>query len=236
MQEIHNKKTKEFLEFFFKKSLRNISKEEVNEVQSFSISGDSEKFQLDLEDLVIFPNLKTINIYDAMVSASDIEMIRNISSIRFHRCSFENEEDLSSLTSVSTLEFLNCYFVSYDFLKKLSQLESLAIVKPESEKKVCCGDLSDYQHLNFLNLSYCRLEDFSKILSCSELKILDVLGVDLPDDCLDIIKKFSKLEKVFIDSRYYDFDFSFPFKIYSNYRDFLFDDDDELEITNEKVF
>ena len=34
MQEIHNKKTKDFLEFHFKKNIRKISTEEVNGVQS----------------------------------------------------------------------------------------------------------------------------------------------------------------------------------------------------------
>ncbi len=238
MLNIKNTKIISFLENYFQKNIRDISDDDIGKVQKISISGSdvNNQLQWNKDDLSIFSNLQYINVVDSMIYERDIDILCSIPNIRFTRCAFQSEDDLSKLTNTLSLEFYNCYFARYSFLHNLSQLQLLSIIKPESEAMIDCSSLSNYSNLQSLDLQFCKINHFSDIQNCKELIQLSLIGTELSDDYADIFEKLPNLKDLFINDKYLVSDRD-NINVHSDYSEFLFDDDDnQNEDFNQKVF
>lgn len=202
MVEIKNKDLQFFLETSFKKPLRDFTEEDLLKVEVlvYDVDSRSEDHSVSLEDLEKFPQAKKIVLSDAMITRKNLQDIhdRKIPMVRFNRCAFDQDEDLSLLSSLESLELIASFNDSYDFLKDFKSLQYLAIANPFTDAEIDLSPLGEMPQLKDIVLQRCLLENFSVLTKCHSVETLNVLWSKMPNEVVSVLNGMKSLKKLYI--------------------------------------
>ena len=195
-----------YIMFKLNKIDNEFNEEELNKIDEVIISSEDS-----LYDASLFNNLSDLTICDKFIENSFFKILfnlKNLKSINFTRCEFENADLISSL-NISNLDLVNCNINNYKFIYIMSDLVSLTIVNGEIDfdlinrlkllkyLNVSYSDISNdraYLKLNDLEKLYINntsISNFSYLTNLINLKLLSVDEKQYKNN-LDIINKFKK--------------------------------------------
>ena len=203
MINIKTSSVKTFLEVKFNKNISLITEDDLLSIDTLAIEGNSEN--IDLKDLILFPNLKELNISRVELTTqnmNDIKEFQNIESVSFNKCMFIEENDLSMLSNLRKLSFNNCYIENYEFLKNLKQIETLSIANPYNSAIIDLNFLNNAKDLEYLILDKNEILNFSSLINNNKIKYLSLLWTKLPDDYVTTINQMPNLRTLFISPEY----------------------------------
>lgn len=202
MVEIKNKDLKFYLEMFLNKPISEFVEADLNKFNQlvYEVRASGNDYSVNMEDLSLFPNVKKVSISDGMISKKNIVAIMDcgIKEVRFDRCSFDNDLDLSLLSSIESLELIECLNQSYDFLKSMDNLNYLAIANPYLDIPVDVSSLSCLSNLRDVTLQKCQLSNIDMFSQCSNISFLNVLQDSLPLNISSIFNQMKKLKHLFV--------------------------------------
>lgn len=195
-----------YIMFKLNKIDNEFNEEELNKIDEVIISSEDS-----LYDASLFNNLCDLTICDKFIENSFFKILfnlKNLKSINFTRCEFENADLISSL-NVSNLDLVNCNINNYKFIYIMSDLVSLTVVNGEIDfdlinrlkllkyLNVSYSDISNdraYLKLNDLEKLYINntsISNFSYLINLINLKLLSVDEKQYKNN-LDIINKLKK--------------------------------------------
>ena len=195
-----------YIMFKLNKIDNEFNEEELNKIDEVIISSEDS-----LADASLFNNLSDLTICDKFIENSFFKILfnlKNLKSINFTRCEFENADLISSL-NISNLDLVNCNINNYKFIYIMSDLVSLTVVNGEIDfdlinrlkllkyLNVSYSDISNdraYLKLNDLEKLYINntsISNFSYLTNLINLKLLSVDEKQYKNN-LDIINKFKK--------------------------------------------
>ena len=195
-----------YIMFKLNKIDNEFNEEELNKIDEVIISSEDS-----LYDASLFNNLSDLTICDKFIENSFFKILfnlKNLKSINFTRCEFENADLISSL-NVSNLDLVDCNINNYKFIYIMSDLVSLTVVNGEIDfdlinrlkllkyLNVSYSDISNdraYLKLNDLEKLYINntsISNFSYLINLINLKLLSVDEKQYKNN-LDIINKFKK--------------------------------------------
>lgn len=233
MVEIKNKGLKLFLQSSLNKNLSDFEDKDLESFELLSFEGneDPENPVLDFSDLEKFPNVKRVVVSNGILTTKDIQTLKDkgIISLRFNRCAFQNDNDLTSFDGLVCLELINSYNESYDFLEKLTKLQYLAIVNPYTECPIALSALENTPNLEDVTLQRCILDDFSYLAICKKIHYLNLLGSDIPSNPVDTLNQIDALKELYISERHNLTGLKDGVVVQHNLHQMLFDTDDEKQ-------
>lgn len=226
MVTVHNKQIGYFLETYFGKRLSEIDPKELEEVDVIGIEGNqqSDNYEIDLEDLPLFPNLKGINIAGAFITPEDLRRLSFIKQLHLNRCALQNDFALEALTNLEELELKNSFVESYDALSSLANVRRLVILNPQQNNTVDCTRIGRMPHLKELTLEKCNVMNFEQLSSCGELEWMNLLGSTLPENYEAVLNSLPALKDLFISKQYADLELE-DVLVRTDLSEFMFDDD-----------
>lgn len=195
-----------YIMFKLNKIDNEFNEEELNKIDEVIISSEDS-----LADASLFNNLSDLTICDKFIENSFFKILfnlKNLKSINFTRCEFENADLISSL-NISNLDLVNCNINNYKFIYIMSDLVSLTVVNGEIDfdlinrlkllkyLNVSYSDISNdraYLKLNDLEKLYINntsISNFSYLINLINLKLLSVDEKQYKNN-LDIINKLKK--------------------------------------------
>lgn len=195
-----------YIMFKLNKIDNEFNEEELNKIDEVIISSEDS-----LYDASLFNNLSDLTICDKFIENSFFKILfnlKNLKSINFTRCEFENADLISSL-NVSNLDLVDCNINNYKFIYIMSDLVSLTVVNGEIDfdlinrlkllkyLNVSYSDISNdraYLKLNDLEKLYINntsISNFSYLINLINLKLLSVDEKQYKNN-LDIINKLKK--------------------------------------------
>ena len=195
-----------YIMFKLNKIDNEFNEEELNKIDEVIISSEDS-----LYDTSLFNNLSDLTICDKFIENSFFKILfnlKNLKSINFTRCEFENADLISSL-NISNLDLVNCNINNYKFIYIMSDLVSLTVVNGEIDfdlinrlkllkyLNVSYSDISNdraYLKLNDLEKFYINntsISNFSYLINLINLKLLSVDEKQYKNN-LDIINKLKK--------------------------------------------
>ena len=195
-----------YIMFKLNKIDNEFNEEELNKIDEVIISSEDS-----LYDASLFNNLSDLTICDKFIENSFFKILfnlKNLKSINFTRCEFENADLISSL-NISNLDLVNCNINNYKFIYIMSDLVSLTVVNGEIDfdlinrlkllkyLNVSYTDISNdraYLKLNDLEKLYINntsISNFSYLINLINLKLLSVDEKQYKNN-LDIINKLKK--------------------------------------------
>lgn len=229
---IHSNDIKNSLIIKYNKKIDEITEEETSKVRVINFSGNPTKgnFKLDLRDFNLFPNLEIINFSDAYISSDDIKLIssnKNIKEIKFFRCAFQNEKDLTTLQHLLSLEFNRSYIESYGFIEELQNIELFSIIDSKDTNTIDCTYLKGLEKLRSLSLRNCTINNFSEIGNCKNIGYISLLGTKLPSDFQETLNQLPKLKDIYINKEYITEQLKNKYSVESDFAKMLFDEPEE---------
>ena len=195
-----------YIMFKLNKIDNEFNEEELNKIDEVIISSEDS-----LDDASLFNNLSDLTICDKFIENSFFKILfnlKNLKSINFTRCEFENADLISSLNA-SNLDLVNCNINNYKFIYIMSDLVSLTVVNGEIDfdlinrlkllkyLNVSYSDISNdrvYLKLNDLEKLYINntsISNFSYLINLINLKLLSVDEKQYKNN-LDVINKLKK--------------------------------------------
>ena len=195
-----------YIMFKLNKIDNEFNEEELNKIDEVIISSEDS-----LADASLFNNLSDLTICDKFIENSFFKILfnlKNLKSINFTRCEFENADLISSL-NVSNLDLVDCNINNYKFIYIMSDLVSLTVVNGEIDfdlinrlkllkyLNVSYSDISNdraYLKLNDLEKLYINntsISNFSYLINLINLKLLSVDEKQYKNN-LDIINKLKE--------------------------------------------
>ena len=195
-----------YIMFKLNKIDNEFNEEELNKIDEVIISSEDS-----LYDASLFNNLSDLTICDKFIENSFFKILfnlKNLKSINFTRCEFENADLISSL-NVSNLDLIDCNINNYKFIYIMSDLVSLTVVNGEIDfdlinklrllkyLNVSYSDISNdraYLKLNDLEKLYINntsISNFSYLINLINLKFLSVDEKQYKNN-LDVINKLKK--------------------------------------------
>ena len=195
-----------YIMFKLNKIDNEFNEEELNKIDEVIISSEDS-----LYDASLFNNLCDLTICDKFIENNFFKILfnlKNLKSINFTRCEFENADLISSL-NVSNLDLVDCNINNYKFIYIMSDLVSLTVVNGEIDfdlidklrllkyLNVSYSDISNdraYLKLNDLEKLYINntsISNFSYLINLINLKLLSVDEKQYKNN-LDIINKLKK--------------------------------------------
>ena len=136
-----------YIMFKLNKIDNEFNEEELNKIDEVIISSEDS-----LYDASLFNNLSDLTICDKFIENSFFKILfnlKNLKSINFTRCEFENADLISSL-NVSNLALVDCNINNYKFIYIMSDLVSLTVVNGEIDFDL----INRLKLLKYLNVSY----------------------------------------------------------------------------------
>lgn len=200
-----------YLEMLFKKSMHNITKEEllnvstiVIEYKEFDNLGD----QIELSQVLhLLPNLKKVTIKNKHITANilaDLSLV-DLESLSFENCSISNDFTLKTFENLKELFITNCALLDYSILDTINKkIKKIAIINPIDEKIIDISHFLNYLELNELFLERCVVENIDKVSNLSNLKVISLLWSDIVDiHNISVFLNLRELEDVYL-SKYYE--------------------------------
>ena len=202
MIEIKNKDLQFFLETFLNKPIKDFTNEDLDKFNMlvYDVNPKENNRVVIMDDISLFKNVKRVIVTSGLVSNKNIQLLKdkNVSSLLFKRCAFEDDKALSSLTDLKSLELIGSYNEDYTFLNNMNNLEFLAIVNPYTETPIDITSLDGKSNLNEFILQRCILDNFSSLSKCSNVEYLNVLWSVITEEVVPIVNKMKNLKELFI--------------------------------------
>ena len=154
-----------YIMFKLNKIDNEFNEEELNKIDEVIISSEDS-----LADASLFNNLSDLTICDKFIENSFFKILfnlKNLKSINFTRCEFENADLISSL-NVSNLDLVNCNINNYKFIYIMSDLVSLTVVNGEIDFDL----INRLKLLKYLNVSYSDISNDRAYLKLNDLEKL----------------------------------------------------------------
>ena len=154
-----------YIMFKLNKIDNEFNEEELNKIDEVIISSEDS-----LADASLFNNLSDLTICDKFIENSFFKILfnlKNLKSINFTRCEFENADLISSL-NVSNLDLVNCNINNYKFIYIMSDLVSLTVVNGEIDFDL----INKLRLLKYLNVSYSDISNDRAYLKLNDLEKL----------------------------------------------------------------
>lgn len=236
---INNYNLEIFLGTYFKKNVKEITKEEFNSLETISLDGINidgiyEKINF-AEVMGLFPNLKSMIINNYVFSDEDIEHITDngINEFSFYKCDFTNVDNLDRFSNLNQLLLERCIFNDYEFLYDgFDKLDVLCITNPADEEEI---DLEKVSCVNVkeIFLERCIVNNFKALSKFENLEFANLLNTEISKEDLIEIANISSLEDLFVSEKYTDEEVVKLFKeknknIKFNINEFLFESEEEV--------
>lgn len=154
-----------YIMFKLNKIDNEFSEEELNKIDEVIISSEDS-----LDDVSLFNNLSDLTICDKFIENNFFKILfnlKNLKSINFTRCEFENADLISSL-NVSNLDLVDCNINNYKFIYIMSDLVSLTVVNG----KIDFDLINKLKLLKYLNVSYSDINNDRAYLKLNDLEKL----------------------------------------------------------------
>ena len=154
-----------YIMFKLNKIDNEFNEEELNKIDEVIISSEDS-----LADASLFNNLSDLTICDKFIENSFFKILfnlKNLKSINFTRCEFENADLISSL-NVSNLDLVDCNINNYKFIYIMSDLVSLTVVNGEIDFDL----INRLKLLKYLNVSYSDISNDRAYLKLNDLEKL----------------------------------------------------------------
>lgn len=154
-----------YIMFKLNKIDNEFSEEELNKIDEVIISSEDS-----LDDASLFNNLSDLTICDKFIENNFFKILfnlKNLKSINFTRCEFENADLISSL-NVSNLDLVDCNINNYKFIYIMSDLVSLTVING----KIDFDLINKLKLLKYLNVSYSDINNDRAYLKLNDLEQL----------------------------------------------------------------
>ena len=154
-----------YIMFKLNKIDNEFSEEELNKIDEVIISSEDS-----LDDVSLFNNLSDLTICDKFIENNFFKILfnlKNLKSINFTRCEFENADLISSL-NVSNLDLVDCNINNYKFIYIMSDLVFLTVVNG----KIDFDLINKLKLLKYLNVSYSDISNDRAYLKLNDLEKL----------------------------------------------------------------
>lgn len=154
-----------YIMFKLNKIDNEFSEEELNKIDEVIISSEDS-----LDDVSLFNNLSDLTICDKFIENNFFKILfnlKNLKSVNFTRCEFENADLISSL-NVSNLDLVDCNINNYKFIYIMSDLASLTVVNG----KIDFDLINKLKLLKYLNVSYSDISNDRAYLKLNDLEKL----------------------------------------------------------------
>lgn len=154
-----------YIMFKLNKIDNEFNEEELNKIDEVIISSEDS-----LDDVSLFNNLSDLTICDKFIENNFFKILfnlKNLKSINFTRCEFENADLISSL-NVSNLDLVDCNINNYKFIYIMSDLVSLTVVNG----KIDFDLINKLKLLKYLNVSYSDINNDRAYLKLNDLEKL----------------------------------------------------------------
>lgn len=154
-----------YIMFKLNKIDNEFSEEELNKIDEVIISSEDS-----LDDVSLFNNLSDLTICDKFIENNFFKILfnlKNLKSVNFTRCEFENADLISSL-NVSNLDLVDCNINNYKFIYIMSDLVSLTVVNG----KIDFDLINKLKLLKYLNVSYSDINNDRAYLKLNDLEKL----------------------------------------------------------------
>ena len=154
-----------YIMFKLNKIDNEFNEEELNKIDEVIISSEDS-----LDDVSLFNNLSDLTICDKFIENNFFKILfnlKNLKSINFTRCEFENADLISSL-NVSNLDLVDCNINNYKFIYIMSDLVSLTVVNG----KIDFDLINKLKLLKYLNVSYSDISNDRAYLKLNDLEKL----------------------------------------------------------------
>lgn len=145
MQKIENEELKRLITMKANKlNFEDVTKEEFERIKDITINGyliNGKESNINLKELLFFPNLKRVKISKFEITDESIEIIlklEKIEHIEFVSCSLKNAKLDKLNKKIKSINFINC--------------ENLQSKYPEVENIIVIGTKIDFKNINFINV------------------------------------------------------------------------------------
>lgn len=192
---IKNRELERYVKFVLGKS--DITSDDLVDVKEIIL--DSKNFHKQgnyvyFEDLKLFPNLKSIRLFNLGIGKNEIEIMKTnnkIEELSLNNCSlYDGLENLKKIKSVSiTNSIIECI----DDFKSLNNLEEVVIENSKFDNYEFLKDIKKLKRLYFMNMDGKELE---KIPELEKLEFLSLCGIDTFKS--DDLNKFKNLKTLSI--------------------------------------
>lgn len=184
-----------YIMFKLNKIDNEFNEEELNKIDEVIISSEDS-----LDDASLFNNLSDLTICDKFIENSFFKILfnlKNLKSINFTRCEFENADLISSL-NVSNLDLVNCNINNYKFIYIMSDLVSLTVVNGEIDFDL----INRLKLLKYLNVSYSDISNDRAYLKLNDLEKLYINNTSISN--FSYLINLINLKLLSVDEKQYE--------------------------------
>lgn len=184
-----------YIMFKLNKIDNEFSEEELNKIDEVIISSEDS-----LDDVSLFNNLSDLTICDKFIENNFFKILfnlKNLKSINFTRCEFENADLISSL-NVSILDLVDCNINNYKFIYIMSDLVSLTVVNGEIDLDL----INRLKLLKYLNVSYSNVSNDRAYLKLNDLEKLYINNTSISN--FTYLTNLINLKLLSVDEKQYE--------------------------------
>lgn len=184
-----------YIMFKLNKIDNEFSDEELNKIDEVIISSEDS-----LDDVSLFNNLSDLTICDKFIENNFFKILfnlKNLKSINFTRCEFENADLISSL-NVSNLDLVDCNINNYKFIYIMSDLVSLTVVNGEIDLDL----INRLKLLKYLNVSYSNIVNERGHLKLNDLEQLYINNTSISN--FSYLINLINLKLLSVDEKQYE--------------------------------
>lgn len=184
-----------YIMFKLNKIDNEFNEEELNKIDEVIISSEDS-----LYDASLFNNLSDLTICDKFIENSFFKILfnlKNLKSINFTRCEFENADLISSL-NISNLDLVNCNINNYKFIYIMSDLVSLTVVNGEIDFDL----INKLKLLKYLNVSYSDISNDRAYLKLNDLEKLYINNTSISN--FSYLINLINLKLLSVDEKQYE--------------------------------
>lgn len=184
-----------YIMFKLNKIDNEFNEEELNKIDEVIISSEDS-----LYDASLFNNLSDLTICDKFIENSFFKILfnlKNLKSINFTRCEFENADLISSL-NISNLDLVNCNINNYKFIYIMSDLVSLTVVNGEIDFDL----INRLKLLKYLNVSYSDISNDRAYLKLNDLEKLYINNTSISN--FSYLINLINLKLLSVDEKQYE--------------------------------
>ena len=184
-----------YIMFKLNKIDNEFNEEELNKIDEVIISSEDS-----LYDASLFNNLSDLTICDKFIENNFFKILfnlKNLKSINFTRCEFENADLISSL-NVSNLDLVDCNINNYKFIYIMSDLVSLTVVNGEIDFDL----INRLKLLKYLNVSYSDISNDRAYLKLNDLEKLYINNTSISN--FSYLINLINLKLLSVDEKQYE--------------------------------
>ncbi len=231
---ISNESIKRYLTVILNKEVSVMTKDDLTSVKTIRMSKQNQKDQTleEMNDLLKFSNLEKLVIFNSLITADDIILLKSIKSLKtivFEHCAFANEKELTHLNGLQGLLMNNCMLNSYDFIAGFNTLEEFEVINPSDENIIDVARIINNKLIKRLYLENCILINLDQ-LSCPQLVEISFINTEIKDFLF--INKCPCLKTIYVPERYFKTpeidDIKAKISVKTSYVDNLFEEDEAI--------